>query len=233
MAGATYDLVQPIVVTATGSHEETVRAVAAASALASVHLDSPAWTPWLEHSFAKTVRRVKNLNRLWRVSDDMRALGHGSFEYSCGGPFAGTAGVYAKAFAPLPAAELPKPVSRLWVSGFDRERSGCWPEMLVHADVMVVLNGGIPMTTGKAAAQAAHALTGWLLAADGEARDRFVTGQSSFRLVEEPTDVFDRLWPHAAAAIADAGHTEVAPGSRTALAVSLPVYEGVVADERR
>lgn len=226
MSGGRYELVQPIVATSTGTHEETVRAVAAASMLSAAHVDSPAWVPWLEASFAKSVRRVKGVTQLQRVTEQMAALGHNSFRHECGN-------VCVEAFAPLPAADLPRPVARLQVSGFDRDRSGCWPEPGVPADVVVVLNGGVPMTTGKAAAQAAHALTGWLLTAGPEEQHRVISGLSSFRLVEQSAELFTQLWPCAAAAIADAGHTEVPPGSRTALAVSLSVFEGMVADEHR
>jgi hypothetical protein len=69
MAGGTYDLVQPIVVRP-GTHEDTKRAVATASARAMLQLEGPP-EEWLDGPFAKRVRRVKNLNQLATARDDM------------------------------------------------------------------------------------------------------------------------------------------------------------------
>lgn len=53
------ELVQPIVLLRSGSHEDAVRCVAEASLRAYVSApDLPEWRQWLAGSFTKTVRRA-------------------------------------------------------------------------------------------------------------------------------------------------------------------------------
>lgn len=171
--------VQPIIVAKTGTHEDTVWLAARASV--AVYLGDPDATvlgepltgeektrlayryhQWLSGPFTKTVRRAtedKMLDvaiwaRLHRIPMARLADGHGCV---------------ALALPPMRYADLPRQISRLQVAGTDLPRVGsawnahrggvehgqAWPPVDLYVDEQ--------LTTGKAAAQAAHALWMWML----------------------------------------------------------------------
>lgn len=61
----------------------------------------------------------------------------------------------ARAFVPAPVRPLPPELAKLQVEGTELPRTG--PSTSVDAYVLIAMNPGIEMTTGKAAAQCAHA----------------------------------------------------------------------------
>lgn len=141
-----FTLVQPILVPRTGGHEETIRAVAIASRLA--HLASPAdprWEQWLRDAPAKSVRRVKAPSHLDQALNWARSQGV---------PYSFHDGVLA--LVPMAYSEMPGRVRGSQVHGIDYPPSG---NPRPTAPVTVSLLAGL--STGKAAAQAAHGVWAW------------------------------------------------------------------------
>ncbi len=163
------------------------------------------WARWLNGPFAKVVRRADP-----KMFERMTA----EFEFdSASASQVGRA--EALALVPRPSDEMPRSVTRLQVAGTNLPDI---PAEFTPAEdaVHVALNASLGMTTGKAAAQAAHAYFAWWLelsdrdrtAAPAVPRVAFVDNDRILRLADEPDSV----------AIHDAGRTEIAPNSLTAVA---------------
>ena len=223
-------LVQPIAVLA-GDHFDTVGVVALAStrALATANADpslSPEsaarWQTWLGSSFTKSVRRVKKPSQL----DKLRSLGLPFTEETTGADgLSGEQQVTALAFEPMEYDDFPRELRSLQVTGlqgtaqtFAFSRRSPWaPAMPV-----IELNAEAEMSTGKAAAQAAHALCAWLLLQDEKTQLAWasvpalgITTASTFTsnpilVKNRPAKADDII------VIQDNGLTEVAPGTATA-----------------
>ena len=205
------ELVQPIVLLRSGCHEDAVRCAAEVSLRAYLAApDRPEWQEWLSGIFTKTVRRAKATEyEKARVEGALAEVRHGE--------------AAALGFAPFPAHALPRALARLQVSGTDLERSG-WDRAPEDAHCVVALNESLGMSTGKAAAQAAHALWAVWLQMGGRNQERWATDNLAFRLIGVPAEEMglERLLgiDHAVhVAIHDAGLTEVEPGSLTAVGV--------------
>lgn len=195
------------------THLETCAAVAAASVLALAQIEDPAWEQWLSGPFTKTVRRVSRPSRL----DALRALEAEKREVE-------HYGAIAVAFAPTAYEGMPRRLRSLQVSGLDvpaLEIDGApvgtvTPRGSVRRAVerpAVWLDPDARMTTGKAAAQTAHALMLWWLTASEEARARWESSPGLSVSVHRPEGVTgsERLIE-----VRDKGLTEVAPGTVTA-----------------
>jgi len=208
------DWVQPILVDKAGTHADTVTAAAVASVLRFAHAqatEQEAWSTWLSGPFTKTVRRVE--------TSKLEALAR---EHS--GVLVHLGPSRAAAFAPVHYAELPKAMSRLQVSGTD------FPKV---PDV-VALNGDVrrpvrilvsdQLTTGKAAAQAAHALFAWVLQATEPDKQAWLEDAMATPVVfVDPTELARvAATDPFAVPIRDSGLTEVDPGTLTAVAVPAP-----------
>ncbi|MGJ9403435.1 peptidyl-tRNA hydrolase [Arthrobacter sp. KK5.5] len=206
---ASGELVQPIILLVDkadpASHAEGVAAAALASVQAFLgDLDNPDWQAWAAGAFAKTVRRadVNPFAKMLAAHPD-----HALAEVGKG---------RAAGLGPMPADGLPKPLAKLQVSGTQLPAGPPLPD----APVTIALNASLDMSTGKAAAQAAHALFAWLLQADPAT-------VRAWRAAGCPLSVRDlvrrdfRAGARAAAGpvIQDAGRTEIAPGSATAYVV--------------
>jgi len=176
------------------------------------------WTRWLSGPFTKSVRRAdaKTFAKLQAEHDPARAQ---------------VGKARAMAFKPTPYEELPKHLAKLQVSGTvlpDRDSDVAAPRPVSSAAVrfnrepVLVLNGALDLTTGKACAQAAHALMAFYLSLDAEgARAWHNEGLPSTALMADAA-LFDELaatvpedWR-----IKDNGLTEVAPGTMTAFVVA-------------
>ena len=158
---------------------------------------------WQDGRIRKVVRRARGAE--WRRAEALPGITvHGE-----------TAEV--RVYPPVPLDAWPKDLARLQVSGTDLDDPEPPP---APADGMPVLwfNPSVPMTAGKAMAQAGHGaqLGWWELSAQRAAAWR----REGFPLaVREATRA---QWARLAAAglptVRDAGFTEIAPGSVTVIA---------------
>lgn len=209
-------LVQPIVVRPS-THFDTIAAVALASGLALADADpaSEPWAGWLGGSFTKSVRRTKRPAEL----DKVRLLGMPRAEITVGQ-------ATAIGFAPLDAEALPLAIKRLQVSGLEAPVPEAVPAR-PNADTAartvftrpaalaphIEINTEVAMSTGKTAAQVAHALGAWLLEQEPSVRSGWASdpglhlGTADF--TEDPGEP-------GCLVILDNGLTEIAPGTATA-----------------
>lgn len=197
------DIVQPIIVSTSGSHLATIAAAARASVLA--YLDDPGdpmWEQWLAGPFTKTVRREK----LPRMRANPAILGTPQ----------DVSGSLAIAGYPSRYADLPKAFMKLQVSGTDLPRSGATPS--VGPVILEVLD---TLSTGKACAQAAHALWLWmlpLLEDDPEKIADWHARRAPVQVDLVPDWVIAQSVAQGITHIRDNGLTEVDPGTVTAVA---------------
>ena len=194
--------VQPIVVDATGTHLDTLVAVAQASVgayLATYQFAPRPWDAWFAETITKSVRRAK--------PSQMDAL-H-SLVLAPAGADVTVGTSRAIAWSPVAYDELAKPLSRLQVSGTDLPRTPPTPsERPASVNLFILAD----MSTGKAAAQAAHALFGWFLTG-GTGVNQVSVELATAAELEHLTTVLG------AVVIRDAGFTEVEPDTLTAVAV--------------
>ncbi|KAD3514882.1 hypothetical protein GD627_11180 [Arthrobacter yangruifuii] len=203
-----FDKVQPIVLLVDKTHPAAHRDAVAAAAVASVRAytateDSEAWENWLYGRFTKTVRRA-NPTTFERLAAEAPS-----------GPV--TVGrAQALAFEPVTYEEMPKNLAKLQVSGTQLPDEDPAPRPADSPEI--VLNADLEMSTGKASAQAAHALLSWYLQLDPAARQAWQdAGEPAgvrFTAGEQFTELAAR--PGAGPLIVDAGMTEIAPDTATA-----------------
>lgn len=198
------ELVQYLVVGPHASHEQVVADVALASVgrMLATGIDRGTWPDFLDEAIAK---RVKRCNRTkW---DQIAAL-PGAYVHGC-----------AIAFDPMRWEDVPELVRKAAASHFDRERTAP-PAGQVGPGRWVIADAGLEMTTGKTAAQAAHALM--LAVLDGVAgNDPEVMGPEALddvRFADLTADGFHAAIEHASVVVEveDAGRSEVDPGTTTA-----------------
>lgn len=200
------ELVQPIILRIDKedpcAQDEGIAAVALASVAAFLRdPESPAWQAWASGAFAKSVRRA-NPKIFAKVLEEFPD--HSLIEIG---------GAQAAALAPLPSDNLPKRLARLQVSGTQL------PAMddVLEGQVVIVLDGALGMSTGKACAQAAHALFAWLLQARPEVVEEWIDSGATLGIRHPARAEFTQGIKHAAGpVIHDAGRTEIEPGSATA-----------------
>lgn len=205
-------LVQPIAVPKDSSHTEAILAGALASYKAYLdHPDHPAWDQWLSGPFGKTARRASEA--------DLRRLTRYTIEHPDWPVAAVTVGA-TTAYGMLPATydDFPKPVAKMQVSGTDFSRTPSPFLSTPGAGVVVDLWVSNDLTTGKAIAQAAHAL--WLALLDQPVHGPgLFNGTISTTVTLVPAKhVTAREFP-TVYVVKDAGLTEVEPGTITASAV--------------
>lgn len=202
----TGELVQPIILLVDREDpcaEDQGIAVAALASVSALIANPrhPYWKPWARGAFAKSVRRA-DAKMFAKVADEFPE--HSLAEI-------GTA--KAMGFAPMQADALPKRLAKLQVSGTTLPAGGTGEPTKVR----IALNDSLGMSTGKAAAQAAHALFAWIL--EGEPRDvdqwrADGCGLSVERLAGNEFRFQSR--EAGGPVIHDAGRTEITPGSATA-----------------
>ena len=211
-----FEYIQPIVLLVDRDDPapavDGIRAVAVASTQMygqDIHElnDLTVWESWLDGPFAKTVRRAdrKTFDKVLAESipNDRVCVLRGRAE--------------AVGFRPVIATEMPKLLSRLQVTGTSL------PDVVSTAvdgrGPAIILNAGLGMSTGKAAAQAAHALFLWYLNLDSTVwAPVWQDIDCSVRFADSTE--FDALLidSKSNAVITDAGRTEIDPGSVTAFA---------------
>ncbi len=201
------DTVQPILLRVDkedpAAHLDAVAAAALACVLAYARRDSDEpWQDWVHGRFTKTVRRA----------------GPKPFAKLSAGALSGTVVIgkaEAAAFEPQTYEDMPRALRSLQVSGTQLPAGE--PVPASPANPLIVLNQDLAMSTGKAAAQAAHALLAWYLALTPEEAKAF-TARPGAAVTEVRAGLFRELSSSAGAGplIVDAGLTEIDPGSATA-----------------
>lgn len=184
-----------------------IAAVALASVLAyAADPSHPDWQRWLSGPVTKSVRRADAKTYAKTAQAHPEAIeatqGRGR----------------ALALPPLPMDGLPKTLARLQVSGTQLSAGAAEPA--ADGLPMIVLNQDLGMSTGKAAAQAAHALFAWVLELELEPQRGAAWlragPQVGISWRGEAELLAGTVLPGAGPLIRDAGHTEIAPESATA-----------------
>ena len=199
------ELVQYIVVGPQALHEQVVADVALASVgrMLATGVDQGTWPDFLDEAIAKRVKRCNQTK--W---NQIAAL-PGAYVHGC-----------AIAFDPLTWEDVPELVRKAAASHFDRERSAPPAEQIGGPGRWVIADAGLAMTTGKTAAQAAHALMLAILdgvaGSDPEGMGPGVLDHVHF--ADLTTEGFLAATQRASVIVEveDAGRSEVEPGTRTA-----------------
>lgn len=188
---------------------------AAARAVVAVCLDDrvitdPQWnigvTRWYDRLIRKIARRGRN--QPWR---DVQLVPGVTVDNN---------GATARAFVPSSVALIPPQVKKLQIQGTDLPLEH--PQEIAPGMPLIAINPALGMTVGKAAAQVGHA--SMLLAAAQPAGWVNMWAGTGFTLqVREDAESFASYRQREEAVIIrDAGFTEVAPDSVTAVAVPAP-----------
>jgi hypothetical protein len=167
--------------------------------------DRPDWRPaieaWDGYRIRKVVRRARGSE--WRRAEALDGLTivRGSAE--------------VRVFPPIPIDGWPRDLARLQVSGTDLD-DDVPPPAVPPGTPTVLLSPYVPMTAGKAMAQAGHAAQlGWRTLDEGRRIAWGVAGWAAEVRVPSRSQ-----WSSALKAghpvVHDAGFTEVAPNSQTA-----------------
>ncbi|GAA3302939.1 MULTISPECIES: peptidyl-tRNA hydrolase [Glutamicibacter] len=204
------ELVQPIILRIDkedpSSEDEGLSAVARAAVIAYLQdPQNPDWQQWASQAFAKSVRRAnpKMFAKVLEMFPEQMVSEVGKAQ--------------AVGLPPLPAADLPKLIAKLQVSGTQLPKA----DEVLDAKINIVLNKSLEMSTGKAAAQAAHALFAWLTEAPAESVEAWLQSHAPVGIRHLPRKDFEQLSRQAAGpVIQDAGRTEIEPGSVTAFVMS-------------
>lgn len=200
------ELVQPIILRIDkedpSSEDEGLSAVARAAVIAYLQdPQNPDWQQWADQAFAKSVRRAnpKMFAKVLEMFPEQMVSEVGKAQ--------------AVGLPPLPAADLPKLIAKLQVSGTELPKS----EEILNSQVNIAVNASLEMSTGKAAAQCAHALFAWLTESDGQGIEAWLKVHAPVGIRHLPRKEFNALSRKASGpVIQDAGRTEIEPGSTTA-----------------
>ncbi|MHA7305583.1 peptidyl-tRNA hydrolase [Arthrobacter sp. TMN-49] len=203
---STQELVQPIILLVDRAEPASAQHGIAAAALASARAylrnpENPDWRIWAEGAFAKSVRRAdaKMFAKVLTAFPEhvLATVGEAS----------------AVGLPPMPAANLPKLLAKLQVSGTQLPSGVPLPAQ----PLSIVLNASLEMSTGKAAAQAAHALFAWVLQSKPATVEAWAASGFPVGILELPAKEFRKgARKSAGPLIQDAGRTEIEPGSTTA-----------------
>lgn len=112
---------------------------------------------------------------------------------------------------------MPREITRLQVSGLDLRLESQDFHLPAEVTARIEVNTDVYMSTGKAAAQVAHALGAWLLAQPVTTRTAWAhePGLSIIELSFSDDEIHDPRDPEVVT-ILDNGLTEIAPGTATA-----------------
>lgn len=178
---------------------------AAGQAVVAVCLDERAATDpeyraalqrWYGHRIRKVTRRARNAP--WEAVQQLP------------GVTVQVGQAQVRAFLPSAVCEVPPALRKLQIQGTDLPADVPLPEP-DPAHPLVLVDQGLGMSLGKAAAQVGHATM--LYAAQHP-----ISSQTRWEVREVPSAEFQRWARQAAVVVRDAGFTEVAPQSMTAAA---------------
>ena len=124
------------------------------------------------------------------------------------------------AWLPAPTDQVPATLAKLQVSGLELTDDGhdlgaAFPD----GRVAVYLNPAVTLRTGKAAAQVSHAAQLVFQSSTGQGREAWARAGAPVTVTTPTPQVWDELLTRAQISITDAGFTEIAPGTRTCVAV--------------
>lgn len=202
----TGELVQPIILLVDREDPCPEDEGVAVAALASVNAlltnpRHPYWRIWAQGAFAKSVRRA-----------DAKMFAKVALEFP-DHELAQIGTAKAMGFPPMHADSLPKRLAKLQVSGTVLPPG----RPMEPTSVQIVLNDSLGMSTGKSAAQAAHALFAWVVEGRPEQLDRWRADGCPLSIERLDAAAFSRGARTAdGPVIRDAGRTEITPGSSTA-----------------
>ncbi|GAA5225829.1 peptidyl-tRNA hydrolase [Paeniglutamicibacter antarcticus] len=202
----TGELVQPIILLVDREEPCPEDEGIAVAALASVKAllanpRHPYWRIWAQGAFAKSVRRA-----------DSKMFAKVTLEFP-DHELAEIGTARALGFAPMEAGSLPKRLAKLQVSGTVLPPG----EPMEPTSVRIVLDDSLGMSTGKVAAQAAHALFAWVLEGKPEELDAWRAAGCPLSIERIDSTAFRKNARTAdGPVIRDAGRTEITPGSATA-----------------
>lgn len=156
---------------------------------------------WYSHRIRKVARRARN--KAW---DDVQAL-------------PGVTVGHVRAFVPSAVADVPHAIAKLQIKGTEIEPGEVLPRD-PHVP-LIALDASLHMSAGKAASQAGHASMLLAAARDTSWVQQWAEAGFPLDVRELPREEFAELATRPdAVAVRDAGFTEVAPGSTTALAIA-------------
>lgn len=203
-AGADRNWAMPVVLNIPKSnpplHSELLAAAAQAVLRVCLSPDpdfGPSLAEWYGARIRKVARRARNAawERVQRLPGATARVGTAE----------------ARALLPCAIVDTPPEVNKLQIGGTDLEHDAPGPA----EGPVIYLDRGLKMSTGKAAAQVGHAA---MLLAAQLSYEEVAAWAPDFRLSvrEVPREEFWRL---DGVAVVDAGFTEVAPGSVTAVGI--------------
>ena len=126
-------------------------------------------------------------------------------------------GACVRAFVPGPTDRVPPALAKLQVGGTEQPERG-EPSAPAAGGLSIALTPLTAMTTGKAAAQSGHAAQLALRGMPLHALRAWRDGGWAVRVLLPDEAAWSRLAPAAPVVVHDGGFTEVAPGTRTAVA---------------
>jgi peptidyl-tRNA hydrolase len=163
----------------------------------------PAVQRWTSGRIRKIVRRARGSR--WRAT---AALEHVAVQ---------RAGAHVRAFVPCPVDAVPVELSRLQVGDTDVPERGAAARPHA-AGVTIAITPEVPMSTGKAAAQCGHAAQLAWAAMDDERRGAWRAAGFPVSVGDPPVREWRLLLGSAPVRVADAGFTEIPPGTVTTVA---------------
>jgi peptidyl-tRNA hydrolase len=159
---------------------------------------------WVHGRIRKIVRRARGAK--W---DATAALDHVEVD---------RAGAQVRVFLPGPMDAVPDLLAKLQLSGTEPPELG-EPAPELHGGVTVFVTPEVSMTVGKAAAQCGHAAQLAWRAMDPGRRTAWADAGFPVRVEHPDRTRWAELAETAPVAVADAGFTEIAPGTVTTLAM--------------
>ncbi len=125
-------------------------------------------------------------------------------------------GVEVAVHVPGPVDQVHAEIARLQVGGLTLEDAE--PPAVAEAEVRLVLNPHVAMTTGKAAAQVGHAAQLVLEALPVEVANSWLAAGAPVQVATGLAGDWERLVGTAPVVVSDGGFTEVSPGTVTVVA---------------
>ena len=193
---------------------------AAARAVARFCLDSRVapggewnepYTTWVDSQMRKVARRARGSH--WTATEGLA------------GVEARERSAAARVFVPSPLDDVDPLIRRLQVGGTDAPADTPEAEADASSAVILLVDGELEMSAGKAAAQAGHAIMLLLAVLDESRVSRWIEDGMPIEARRAVRDDWARAQSAVAegkpgyAGVRDAGYTEVAPGSLTVIGV--------------